>query len=326
MTPCFMKETIIRLLKESGGMSIHALALSTGLSRQIIHRHMKTLLEQGLVVKRGTPPKVRYLYAKEEKGGRMDISREDTQYLEEHWLTITPSGVRREGVDGFAYWCKERKLDPHRQLHVYKEVLEKYRKYMDGGILDATSKFRDTFADVILDGVYYLDFYSIEIFGKTKLGQLLLHGKLSQDRGLIRELAELTKPGIEGLIKKLGITEYAMIPHSLKRVHPLLPIMKSYWNVGLPELGLEKVTDQIPVAQKTLTKMSDRVENARDTIFLPEGNLVPTSSLLLIDDAVGSGATFQETARKIKHRGLAERVYALALVGSLKGFEVVKEV
>ncbi len=46
----------------------------------------------------------------------------------------------------------------------------------------------------------------------------------------------------------------------------------------------------------------------------------------LIDDAVGSGATLQETARKIKDRGIAKKVYGVALVGSIKGFEVISEV
>lgn len=48
--------------------------------------------------------------------------------------------------------------------------------------------------------------------------------------------------------------------------------------------------------------------------------------LLLIDDAVGSGATLNETAKKLKQMGIAKRVYGFAVVGSLKGFEVIREV
>ncbi len=49
-------------------------------------------------------------------------------------------------------------------------------------------------------------------------------------------------------------------------------------------------------------------------------------NVLLIDDAVGSGATFQEVAKKLKKRGIATQVYGLAITGSAKGFDVISEV
>ena len=48
--------------------------------------------------------------------------------------------------------------------------------------------------------------------------------------------------------------------------------------------------------------------------------------VLLIDDAIGSGATMNETARKLKAKGIAKTVVAIALTGSYKGFEVMGEV
>jgi predicted amidophosphoribosyltransferase len=48
--------------------------------------------------------------------------------------------------------------------------------------------------------------------------------------------------------------------------------------------------------------------------------------VLLIDDAIGSGATINETARKLKERGLAKRIIGLAVTGSFKGFDVIQEV
>ena len=48
--------------------------------------------------------------------------------------------------------------------------------------------------------------------------------------------------------------------------------------------------------------------------------------MLLIDDALGSGATLNETAQKIKSQRLAETVIGLAITGSFSGFEIISEV
>jgi hypothetical protein len=46
----------------------------------------------------------------------------------------------------------------------------------------------------------------------------------------------------------------------------------------------------------------------------------------LIDDAVGSGSTFNQIAGKIKYKGVARKITGLALVGSFKGFDVITDV
>ncbi len=48
--------------------------------------------------------------------------------------------------------------------------------------------------------------------------------------------------------------------------------------------------------------------------------------ILLIDDAVGSGATLNEIAFQIKDKNIASKITGLALAGSFKGFEVISEV
>ena len=51
------------------------------------------------------------------------------------------------------------------------------------------------------------------------------------------------------------------------------------------------------------------------------------NNILLIDDAVGSGSTINETAKKIKQKGICKgRVIGLAITGSFKGFDVISEV
>lgn len=78
------------------------------------------------------------------------------------------------------------------------------------------------------------------------------------------------------------------------------------------------------VPQKTLNKLEDRIENAKRTIMVDETKKFKT--VLLIDDALGSGATINETAKKIKSQKLAEIIIGLAVTGSFSGFEVISEV
>ena len=76
--------------------------------------------------------------------------------------------------------------------------------------------------------------------------------------------------------------------------------------------------------QKALTKINDRIINAQASIVVDEKRNFKT--ILLIDDAIGSGATMNETACKIKLKKVALRVVGYSVVGSYKGFEVINEV
>ena len=49
------------------------------------------------------------------------------------------------------------------------------------------------------------------------------------------------------------------------------------------------------VPQKTLSKIEDRIENAKQTIIVSD--VRSYNNVLIIDDAIGSGATINETAK-----------------------------
>ena len=86
-----------------------------------------------------------------------------------------------------------------------------------------------------------------------------------------------------------------------------------------------KTQNDVAVPQKSLSKLEDRIANARNSIFVSDERKF--NNVLLIDDAVGSGATLNETAKKIKERGLCTgKIIGLALTGSFKGFDVINEV
>ncbi|MGY8952424.1 MAG: hypothetical protein ACKVJP_03525 [Flavobacteriales bacterium] len=46
----------------------------------------------------------------------------------------------------------------------------------------------------------------------------------------------------------------------------------------------------------------------------------------MIDATVGSGATLNQIAKKIKNRHISKEVIGLAVVGSYKGFDVITDV
>ena len=51
------------------------------------------------------------------------------------------------------------------------------------------------------------------------------------------------------------------------------------------------------------------------------------NNVLIIDDAIGSGATINETAKKFREKKIANnKIYSLAITGSFKGFEIISEV
>jgi predicted amidophosphoribosyltransferase len=172
--------------------------------------------------------------------------------------------------------------------------------------------------------VFYLDFYSIEIFGKTKLGQLLLYAKQSQNQTMINALVDQIKPKINALIQKFAVNAVGFIPPTVKRETQLMKELERKLNLTIPNVSLVKIKTPVTVPQKTLNKLEDRIENAKNTIIVDDNRTYNT--LILIDDALGSGATFNETAEKIKRQGMAKTVIGLAITGSFSGFEVISEV
>ena len=79
------------------------------------------------------------------------------------------------------------------------------------------------------------------------------------------------------------------------------------------------------MAQKTLKKLEDRIENASKTIAVSPSQKIE-NFVLLLDDATGSGATLNETARKIKNINEDCFVVGYSIVGSIKGFDVINEI
>ncbi|HET9946486.1 MAG TPA: hypothetical protein VFQ63_00280 [Patescibacteria group bacterium] len=291
-----------------------------------IRKQLKKLLDQNVLKKIGRPPKVYYLLETEKKSlDENKIDKNITSLINKRYLYISPSGQSMPGLNGFLAWCEKTKQDPVKASHDYIETVNKFDKFRKENLIDGMPKMQKTFSNVYLDKLYYLDFYSIERFGKTKLGQMLLYAKQSQNIPLIHGLIKEIRPQIISLIKKYKIDGVLFIPPTVKREVQFMKELEKQLNLSVATLSVTKVKTEIIVPQKTLAKLEDRVENAKHTIIVDDTKKY--KNILLIDDAVGSGSTLNETAKKIKDKGLGlGSVVGLAITGSFKGFDVISEV
>lgn len=299
-----------------------------GISRQALYKHLSKLVDSSQITKIGTPPKVYYsLFVQKAslKDHSSIIDSKSVQIIEKEYLYITPQGDKLEGVEGFRAWCDRTGQNPTKTALEYVQTLSKYRRYAKRGLINGLPKFESTFPKVHLDKILYLDFYSIERFGKTKLGQLLLYAKQSQDRRLIKELIENIRPKINDLIVDYQITSLGFIPPTVKREVQFMKELETHLQSKISSIDISKVRTPVIIPQKTLPKLEDRITNAHNTIVVTDTGY--HDNTLLIDDAVGSGATLNETAKQIRQKGICKgKIIGLAITGSYKGFDVISEV
>lgn len=322
-------DTKIRILgyvRTNGQARVKDLAIHLGIGNVALHRQLKTLIESGKLAKSGTAPKVFYTLASKVPGN----IQETNLLLDKYFAYVDPTGEFTTGISGFRTWLKNvSKSEQEISLlaRYIKDREDVNSLFSPQGWIDATQNISRTFdPEMCLDGVYYQDFYSLPTFGKTRLGFLMLYAKQSENRELIWQTADESREVIDQLIHILDINAVGFLPHSILRKVQFLKEFAKRLNLSQPVVTMSKAyPGKIRVAQKTLGKLEERIRNAKETIFVDKID-ARYNNVLLIDDAVGSAATLNETAKKIKQMGIAKKVYGFAVVGSLKGFEVIREV
>lgn len=320
---------IINYIKAKEQTSVVDLINEFHFSRQAIQKQLKKLVAKGALKKIGAPPKVYYILKNGtpllEDTAEWLLNNSWKEVIQNRFLYITPSGEKVEGIEGFVRWCQKRHLPPEKTAIEYIRTLKKYDAHSVQGLIDGLKKLHSSFKSVYLDKLFYLDFYSIERFGKTKLGQMLLYAKQSQNREFIQQLIAQVRPQVKTLITTEQIDAVGFIPPTVKRTTQFMHVLEEELNLSQKIVSLTKVTNEIAVPQKTLTNIEDRIENAHNTILLTEQRVF--QNILLIDDAVGSGATLNEVAKKIRTQKLCTgKIIGLALTGSYKGFDIISEV
>jgi DNA-binding transcriptional ArsR family regulator len=320
------KEKILSYIKKGGKVTSKDLSEHLAISRQALFKHLPKLLKEKVIKKVGTPPRVYYFLGDEEaKVAVLRITPAVEHFINERYIFISPSGDFVPGWRGFQRWCEKTNQEPAKTAKEYVATQKRYDKFRRDGVINGTQKLQQSFDKVFLNRLLYLDFYSIERFGKTKLGQMLLYAKQSQDRTLIRTVVDEVRPGLLRLVKKYAVDGVAFIPPTVKREVQFMKELERQLHLPVRILKIGKIKTAVVVPQKTLTKLADRIENARQTIVV--GDRGRYKNILLIDDAVGSGATLNETAGQIRRLGLsAGKIIGVSITGSFKGFDVISEV
>jgi predicted amidophosphoribosyltransferase len=155
------------------------------------------------------------------------------------------------------------------------------------------------------------------------MGQLLHFAKQGQNKKLSLRLIQLSIPKIHQLIELLEVDAVGFIPPTIRRDVQFMTLLEKNLQIHIPKIKILKVKGEITVPQKALSKIEDRVLNAQKSLIPIETRNF--QKVLLIDDAVGSGATLNETARKMIKKDIGKEIYGLAITGSFKGFEVITE-
>lgn len=319
------KDKIIEYITQKKQATPHELAAHLQISKRAIFKQLKNLSESNILDKIGRPPKVFYILKKNVKAAPpLVIDSKIKRLINQNYLIVTPTGEQKNGLPGFIYWCEKNGQQPLKMAHYYAELFKKYETYKQSGLIDGLPKIKKTFSKVNLNHLFYLDFYSIETFGKTKLGQLLLYAKQSQNQKIITELIVSIKPKINDLITLFKIDAVGFIPPTIKREVQFMKELQQNLNLSIPAIKITKIKTPLVIPQKSLGKLEDRIENAKTTIVVEDKRNF--KKILLIDDAVGSGATMNETASQIKEKKVASQIIGLAITGSMKGFDIISEV
>lgn len=325
-----VKNEIISLFDQKIELSANTIVSELNISSQYVHRILKQLVERNEIEKIGLPPKT--IYRKMEvqilsEVPRAIISKEKELFLNQNFILITEVGQLLDGVDAFENWCIKRKLPLEKTIDEFILTKQKYNNYLDkNGLISGLDKLKNTkgYDTIFMDELLYLDFYAIERFGKTRLGTILHYAKQGQNKMLMKILIEEIKQKIDVIISEYSINAVAFVPATIKRETQLMKFLANGLKINLPVIEIIKTGGIIPVPQKSLNKLEERINNAENT-FIIKGN-VSYNNLLLIDDAVGSGSTLNQISGKIKRKELSKKIIGLAIVGSYKGFDVITDI
>lgn len=318
-------DRLIEFLQIRQKANVNQMLDELNISRQALYKHyLNPLIEAKIIEKFGNPPKVYYSI---NTAGIVSFSKSVTQdSILDDYIQITPSGKLLQGVEAFQYWCAQRGYNYDAYLEKYKNLQKNNLKFRNkSGLISANNKMQETFNDYALADTLYVDFYANEIFGKTSLGQLVLYAKQSQDKKLFRQILNLIDDKVNNFIKLNKFEAVCFVPPTVKRGVQIMSYLDQHLAVGISRIKLSKITGDVITPQKTLSKLKDRITNINQTVLVDDPLRV-YNRILIIDDAVGSGASFNEVAKMLKNLNSATKIYGLAIVGSKKGFDVINEV
>ena len=175
--------------------------------------------------------------------------------------------------------------------------------------------------------LFHRDFDALPVFGKTNLSQMIRVAKSGkQNTALMNAIVDKIQDSIIEIIDKYNIDCVGYIPPTVARKVQLMTVLADKLDTSqCKKIKLAKVQSLVPVQQKSLKKIEDRILNASQTITVKYDE--QCKNVLLIDDVTGSGATLNQVAKKLINKDIAKSVYAFTITGSAKSgvFDVISE-
>jgi len=311
-----------------------------GKSNVIVHKYLKELVKIWKLKKIWAWPRTKYviIFDKNEEIKKKNNNAQDNTFnigfsekklLDEFFLKFSAQWKILKWFDGIKKWCEERNLDPEIKIKSYFDIYNHILKLQDNcGLIDAKKAFWKDFEKVYLDEIYYADQYKRMDFGRWKLAEITFYWKQSQNKQLISQSIDEIIYKIECLIWKQKYDSIAIVPWSIDRKNQLLKMLKNRLKtLNLPFVNIIKYyPNWIAIPQKTLKTREQRLQNARDTIFVDDKNIENYNKILLIDDFVWSWSTLNETAKKLKQLWV-KKIDWLAFVWNLNlSYDIINEI
>ena len=316
------KQKILDLLREQH-LSPFDLQQLLDISASVVHTHLKSLLEMGLIEKFGSAPRVSYGACK----------KDAADYVNEHFLFQDALGNLRAGMEGFRLWSAQglKKLSFEEKVALYADRVLTAESHKQDGVFNLIGKLQkvvDVGEKMHLKEMACLSLRTLRDFGRTKMGIYVDIVKSAGSKKIVDIVLDFSVPLIVSYAKKHRINAVGFIPPTRRRSQQIMTALEDRFRKGpfrTAAIEIKKIRGDIPREQKTIRDLRDRIYNSDHTFFLsPYAHLHNYKRILLVDDVIGSGATLNQVAKLLKKRGFAGEVFGLAVVGEEKGYSVEK--
>lgn len=326
---------ITTLFEEIEIIWVTQIANKLWISRVIVHKNIKKLLEENKIEKIGSWPHTKYkslifTWNKEVNSPDIIVDYKTKKLFDEIFYKFDSDWKLLEWFSGFKNWVLERNFDFEKSINNYKKIFN----YIDSkedtcGLLNATEIFNKKFDTNYMNKVFYAWEYSFMEYWRSKLAEMTFYAKQSQNRKLINQSIDEIFYKVECFLSmNKDIDAIAITPWSIDRKNQLLWILKDRLEFfNLPFLNLIKYYEwDISIPQKSIKSKIWRIKNATNTIFVYDDNIKNYKKVLLIDDFVWSWATLNITAWKLKEAWVKEVIW-FSFVWSLDlTYEVINEI
>lgn len=316
------KQKIIDLLRDQY-LSPRDLQHELGVSASVVHDHLRDLIEQGLVEKFGSAPRVSYAARKKTA---VDV-------VNEQFIFQDSLGVLHAGINGFRLWSERglKKLSFEEKIDLYAKRISVMESNNHDGVFDMTEKLQKIVAmgeRANLKEMACLSLRTLQDFGRTKMGVYVDIVKSVGHTKIMDTVLDFSVPLIIAYAKRQQVNAVGFIPPTRSRPKQIMTLLEKRFRKGplrVAAIDIKKIRRDIPREQKTIRDLQDRIYNADNTFHISNYSHVHNyKKILLVDDFIGSGTTLNQVAKMLRKRGFVGEVFGLGVVGEERGYSVEK--